>query len=122
MSRTRKEWIEDVSVRTSVRRGKLAFGSAAKGLVASRQYALRARVNEGGRPVEFTSKPFKSEDLVEGRFSEAVKWRAEKFWDVHTPQNVCEVQVSLIDETGKILDAAAPTRFGCRELWIDGRD
>ncbi len=50
------------------------------------------------------------------------KWKPEKLWDIHTPQNTYEAAVSLVDEGGKVLDAAHPVRFGFREFWIDGRD
>ena len=49
------------------------------------------------------------------------KWKPEKLWDLHTPQNVYEAAVSLV-EGDKVLDAALPVRFGFREFWIDGRD
>ncbi|MCK4965543.1 hypothetical protein KAS50_00850, partial [bacterium] len=46
----------------------------------------------------------------------------EKLWDIHTPQNMYEVTVSLLEGGDKLLDTAIPERFGFREFWIDGRD
>ncbi|HEX4646103.1 MAG TPA: glycoside hydrolase family 2 TIM barrel-domain containing protein, partial [Verrucomicrobiae bacterium] len=36
--------------------------------------------------------------------------------------NMYELQLSLVDGAGIVLDAALPQRFGFREFWIDGRD
>ena len=41
---------------------------------------------------------------------------------MHTPQNTFDLQVSLLDAGGKVLDTTWTERFGFRELWIDGRD
>src|SRR5262245_66187214 len=82
------------------------------------------------------SKPFTAGDLKDGRFSVTHAWRPEKLWDIHTPENMLDVQVSLVEAgsekrgeagnsrtvSGKLLDVAYPVRFGFREFWIDGRD
>ena len=39
-----------------------------------------------------------------------------------TPQNQCDLSLTLADANGAELDTAFPVRFGFRELWIDGRD
>ena len=57
-----------------------------------------------------------------GRVAVTEKWKPEKLWDIHTPQNTYEAAVSLVEDGGKALDAAHPVRFGFREFWIDGRD
>ncbi len=117
------ERISDVKVDTSVRKWEITFGVALDGLAADAQYALRARITDNGRSVgEFTSKPFTAADLADGRIAFTESWHPEKLWDVHTPQNMYDVAVSLLKPGGDVLDAALPVRFGFRELWIDGRD
>ena len=115
----------DVKVDTSVRKGELTVTAAIANPVPGAQYALRAVVTDRGRTVktvkEFTSKALSAADLKEGRALVTEKWKPEKLWDVHTPQNTYEVAVSLL-EGGKVVDAAHPVRFGFREFWIDGRD
>ena len=117
------EHIAGVRVDTSVRKGEIALEAALHGLAADKTYTLRARVTAGGRTVkEFAGKPFRGGDLKNGRIAFAGKWKPENLWDLHTPQNMYEVQVSLAAGAGKTLDTALPVRFGFREFWIDGRD
>src|SRR5206468_1039846 len=61
-------------------------------------------------------------DLKGGRIAITEKWKPEKLWDIHTPENRFLAQVSLVEASGKLLDAAPLQRFGFREFWIDGRD
>jgi beta-galactosidase/beta-glucuronidase len=115
--------LADVRVRTSVRKQEITFEAAPLDLAADVSYALHAKVGDSGRSVvEFTSKPFTAADLKEGRIAFTESWRPGKLWDTHTPQNMYELRLSLVDGAGKILDAALPERFGFREFWIDGRD
>jgi len=115
--------IADVKVATSVRKWEITFDVALHSLDAGGQYALRADIRDNGRNVgEFTSKPFTAGDLKDGRIAFAEKWKPEKLWDVHTPQNMYGLQVSLLDAAGKALDTAHTVRFGFREFWIEGRD
>jgi len=115
--------IEDVSVDTSVRRGEITFGAALEGLAPEAAYTMRAQVMDGARSVRtFASPPFRSADLKDGRFAFTQAWKAEKLWDIHTPQNTYTASLSLADAGGRALDAAWPVRFGFREFWIDGRD
>jgi hypothetical protein len=115
--------ITDVKVDTSVRRGEITFRAALQGLAADDRYALRARITESGRSVRtFKSKTFAVGDLREGHLSFTGKWLPDKLWDLHTPQNMYQLSLSLLDAKGKVLDAALPVRFGFRELWIEGRD
>jgi len=114
--------IADVKVDTSVRKWEITFDAALPGLAADAQYALRARITAEGRDAaEFTSKPFTRGDLKDGRVTFAEKWQPQKLWDLHTPQNVYQVSLSLLDVKGKALDTAHAQRFGFREFWIDGR-
>ena len=115
--------VTDVKVDTSVRKGEVAVRAALDGLAADVNYALRIRIEQDGRPVrEFTSKAFREGDLRDGRVAVTEKWKPEKLWDLHTPRNMLNAEVSLVDAAGKLLDAYHPVRFGFREFWIDGRD
>jgi len=115
--------IADVKVNTSVREWETTFDAALDGLAPDSQYALRARIKDNGRRVgEFTSKSFKRSDLKDGRFGFTENWKPEKLWDIHTPQNTYDLELSLLDDKGNLLDAARTVRFGFREFWIEGRD
>lgn len=115
--------IEGVRAETSVRRSEINFDAALQGLDPEGRYTLRARVTDGGRQVaEFNSKPFKAADVTDGRFAFSAKWKPERLWDLDTPQSQYDLQVSLADAGGKVLDTSWGERFGFRELWIDGRD
>jgi beta-galactosidase len=115
--------ITDVKIDPSVRKGEITFAAAVTGLARDGQYRLRVKVREKDRLLrEFTSKPFRSGDLKEGRIDFTEKWKPGKLWDIHTPQNMLTAEVSLEQAGGKVLDTCYPIRFGFRELWIDGRD
>jgi len=115
--------ITDVRVDTSVRNWEIRVEAGLQGLVADVGYALRAEVMEGGRRVqEFTSTRFTVSDLKDGRFAFTRKWRPDKLWDLHTPENTYQLVLSLLDGEAMALDTAHPVRFGFREFWIEGRD
>ncbi|MCX7047821.1 MAG: hypothetical protein NTX50_20340 [Candidatus Sumerlaeota bacterium] len=115
--------IGDVKVDTSVRQWEIAFDAALDGLASDAQYILRAQIFDNDRSVgEFASKAFRGSDLKEGRFAFTEKWKPEKLWDLHTPQNMYRLNLTLLEAGGKVLDAALPVRFGFREFWINGRD
>jgi beta-galactosidase len=115
--------ISDVKVDTSVRKGEIAFDVALESLAADLAYVLRARIRENGNTVhEFASKPFKATDLKGGRTTIVEKWKPEKLWDTHTPQNMLDADVSLEEAGGTLLDSWPPLHFGFREFWIDGKD
>jgi len=115
--------VEDVKVETSVRRGEVTFSAALPGIAADGQYALRAQVNDAGKQVaEFVSTPFKASDLAGGRFSYSAKWKPNRLWDLNTPGNQYTARVSLLGANGQVVDTAFDSRFGFRELWIDGKD
>ncbi len=101
--------IADVKVDTSVRRWEISFEAGLQGLAADEQYSLRAEVADHGRRVqEFTGKPFTADDLKDGRIAFTASWKPEKLWDTHTPQNMYQVSLSLLDSAGNALDAAVP--------------
>jgi len=115
--------IADVRVDTSVRKWEITFDAALQSLGDNRQYAMHAHITDNGRNVgEFTSEVFKGSDLKDGHIAFSEKWKPEKLWDIHTPQNIYNLQISLLDAGGKVLDVLPALRFGFREFWIDGRD
>jgi hypothetical protein len=133
MSTRRNARLGDVKVETSVRNWEITFDSALLDLSDGAQYALRVQVSENGRPLrDFTSKPFRTSDVKNDRMAFTERWRPEKLWDIHTPENQYEATVSLLDAgglslrdeppRGNLLDTSLPVRFGFREFWIDGRD
>jgi len=115
--------IADAKVDTSVRKLEITFDAALQGLDADRKYALHAQITDNGRSVgEFTSKALKGADLKDGHIAFSEKWKPDKRWDIHTPQNTYDLEVSLLDAEGKVLDTRWPVHFGFREFWIEGRD
>ncbi len=122
VSEPRGPRLGDVKIDPSVRRWELTCDVAVADLADGR-YTLRAEVSDGERRVEtFTSPAFGPAEVRDGRFSFIRPWRPEKLWDTHTPGNVYQVQMSLLDAGGRAVDVYRPLRFGFRELWIDGRD
>ena len=122
-STPRSARINDVKVVTSVRNWCLSLDVALEDLAEDSSYVLRARVVDGERTVrEFAGEPFRSDELKDGRITLREQWKPEKLWDVHTPENMYQLHLSLLGDGGKVLDAGFPVRFGFREFWIDGRD
>jgi beta-galactosidase/beta-glucuronidase len=92
-------------------------------LAADARYCLRARILDGARSAgEFVSPLFTADNLKDGRLAFTERWKPNRLWDLHTPQNTYTLQLSLLDAQGKVLDIGWPVRFGFREFWIDGRD
>ncbi len=115
--------ISKVRVETSVRKWQITLNAAVDGAEPQASYALHAKIKDGEQTVkEFTSKPFKGADVRDGRISVTEAWHPRKLWDIHTPQNQYDIDISLLDADGKLLDQMLPERFGFREFWIDGRD
>lgn len=123
VSRPAGPCLADVRVDTSVRKQELTLDVAVDGLARDARYALRARVIQDGRSIkEFASRTFQGSGLKTGRIASTEKWMPDGLWDIHTPLNQCDLEVSLVNADGAVLDAAWPVRFGFREFWIDGRD
>ncbi len=113
----------DIKIDTSVRERAITFDVALEGLQADSDYALHARVTDGGQDIaEFQSKPFRADDLQLGSLAFRESWMPTRLWDIHTPQNMYEVTLTLMDADGGVLDTSFRQRFGFREFWIDGRD
>ncbi|UCC99117.1 MAG: hypothetical protein JSW66_04365 [Phycisphaerales bacterium] len=116
-------YIADVKTETSVRRRQLTVEAALEGLSTDARYAVYARFVKDGRNIrEFTSPSFQQSDLREGRIAFTQDWMPEKLWDIHTPENTYDLEVSLLDARGAVLDTSWPVRFGFREFWTEGRD
>ncbi|HUS81296.1 MAG TPA: hypothetical protein VM283_08520, partial [Armatimonadota bacterium] len=114
--------IADVAVDSSVRRWEITLDAALEGLQGG-SYRLRGVISDGGQTVrEIESNPFRAADLQAGRFGFASEWHPERLWDLNTPQNQYDLQLWLLDEANRVLDASHTVRFGFRELWIEGRD
>lgn len=115
--------IENVKVDTSVRKWEITVGASMEGLDANEQYVLRARVMDGIRKVgDLKSKTFKGSDLKDGRIAFTESFKPGKLWDIHTPENTYNLNLSLLELSGKVLDVSEPFCFGFREFWIEGRD
>jgi hypothetical protein len=114
--------VGEVKLQTSVRKSEITFDVALEGLDPNAQYSLRATVSEGGRPVTRFTKALKGSDLIDGRSISSAEWNPDRLWDLNTPANQYDLDLSLLDAGGKVLDTAWRQRLGFRELWIDGRD
>ncbi|NQU23493.1 MAG: hypothetical protein HQ567_19610, partial [Candidatus Nealsonbacteria bacterium] len=122
-SAPRSARIGDVKVDTSVRQGQISLDVALEGLAGNSRYVLKADITDGKRTVrEFVSAPFQADELADSRITLTKPWRPEELWDVHTPENMYHLHLSLEEAGGDVLDAAVAVRFGFREFWIDGRD
>jgi hypothetical protein len=115
--------IDSVKIATSIRNGEITVDAALQSLEPKVRYTLRAEVTDNGRSIMgFMGKPFGREDLKNGRIAISEKWSPDKLWDLHTPQNQFDCQISLVGNDGDLLDASHINRFGFREFWIEGRD
>ncbi len=115
--------IATIRADSSVRRGELTWSATLENLDTNHSYQLSARVLDRGRPVQdFGRRIFASTNVHAGRVEFISNWPSAARWDLHTPQNMYELELSLLDESGRTLDAHWRTRLGFRELWIDDRD
>jgi hypothetical protein len=115
--------ISDLKVDPSVRKWQISFRMALADLTGKEPYRLRAEVADKGKTVgRFASTVFRGDDLVSGRYTFSADWHPDKLWDIHTPENMYDVQVTLVDSQDRTLDVFHPVRFGFREFWIDGKD
>ena len=116
--------IGEVRLETSVRQGRITLDVALENLVADAPYRLRARIadDSGALAEEFTGPAFRAAELNDGRFTLGEAWLPDKLWDVHTPQNLHRLSLTLLDEAANRSTRHAPVRFGFREFWIEGRD
>ena len=86
--------------------GEITFDAALQGLDPGRSIHA-ARPDHGQRAqrqgVHQHSHSRRS-DLKDGRIAFTEKWKPDKLWDIHTPQNMFNLQLSLLDAGGKVLD------------------
>ena len=79
-----------MKVDTSVRKGRSRSARRWQGLAADAQYVLRARVADGaGTQVAGVHQQAVPGRAIckDGRIAVTEKWKPEKLWDMHTPQN-----------------------------------
>jgi len=118
-----KARINEVRVTTSVRKREITFNTGIENLNPATKYTLNAVITDKGNPVAaFKSKAFTADEVTDGLLSFTERWIPGRLWDVHTPENMFEVTLSLLEQDKKLLDTAMPHRFGFREFWIEGRD
>ncbi|MDB6038896.1 MAG: Beta-galactosidase [Verrucomicrobiales bacterium] len=123
VSTPRGPTIQDIAVGTSVRNRELTIDATVADLDPNLRYTIRTRILKSGATVkEFSSTPFQSADLKEGRLSFTEKWIPSDLWDLNKPQNQLSLQVSLVSTDGQTLDTDWKRSFGFREFWINGRD
>ena len=109
--------LENVKVETSVRAWSLTVRAELDNLDAAKTYKLQAKLTDHGRPVKtVTSDPIKASDLTGNSYAFTRLWKPEKLWDINTPQNQYDLQLTLLDERGKTLDVQAPKAFGFRAV------
>lgn len=115
--------LSNVKIETSFRQNQIAFTAEAQGLADGGQYKLRARISDHSRQVkEFIGPIFTAREVKDGRAIFTTAWKPPKLWDIDTPQNQYDAEVSLLDADDRTLDTAVPVRFGFREFWSQGRD
>lgn len=112
--------ISGVAVTTSVARGEITLDVEAIALSTDEVYQLSARITGGKGVVEAYAS--EASPHADGRLSITHAWRPDKLWDTHTPENTYEVEVSLLNASGDVIDTWPPVRFGFREFVIDGPD
>jgi hypothetical protein len=109
-------------IATSVRAGTITIRSVIAGANPGTRYVLAARIRRGEAAVaEFKSAP-QLVDPDTGIATLSAAWKPTDLWDIDTPEKQFEAELVLQEESGGVLDACYPARFGFRELWIDGRD
>ena len=115
--------VTDIRTAPSVRHQECTIDAAVTEIAPGKSYRLRASLAQAGSPGKvLTSPPFTARELTDGRFKFTAKWIPERLWDTHTPKNLCQLELSLLDEAAQIVDTAEPLEFGFREFWIEGRD
>jgi beta-galactosidase len=118
LSRPPGAHIEDAFVRTSVRRGELAFDLELADVAAPGDVAIEAVIAgvDGVEAKRFTAK-VAAKAGERQTVSVAWPWADAKRWDVGQPN----LYVATIGARGAGIADAYPQRFGFRECWVDGR-
>ncbi|MFC2090872.1 hypothetical protein ACFLT1_08865, partial [Bacteroidota bacterium] len=122
-SRPSNTHIRDVQIITSFRKKEITFKVWLDKLSQGSKHKLRYGISDKGNEVRvFTSNLFDAENLDENRFTFTASWLPDKLWDIHTPGNMYDCKMSLLDHAGNPLDTTYTINFGFREFWIEGRD
>lgn len=110
--------IDDVFVRTSVRKRELALDLDLADVAAPGDVAIEAVVTgaDGVEAKRFTS-IVAAKAAARQTVSVAWPWADAKLWDVGHPN----IYTVTINARGAGVDDAYPQRFGFRECWVDGR-
>ncbi|MCL2744908.1 MAG: hypothetical protein FWE67_13770, partial [Planctomycetaceae bacterium] len=128
--------ITDVKIETSVRNKEITVSAVLENLEPETQYGLEIsifREKTEGSGTMTLKYMFRGRDIGnEQIFVKKFPWLPKKLWDIHTPENMYELSVSIEKNTSdaglipigaaRFLDTTFPIRFGFREFWIDGRD
>ena len=115
--------LADVRIETSARKRELVLDVALEDGATDGPFTLRGRIARAGQVVhEFTSRAFRGDELAGGRITLSESWLPDRLWDLHTPGNQFDLELTLADAAGAVLDTGWTTRFGFREFWIEGRD
>lgn len=111
-----------VQTRPSVRDQTLGLAVGVDGLAPGAGYVIEAVATRDGREEwRATSAPFTAAEVRGGRYECRLAWPNPALWSFERPQ-LYDLNVSLRPAGGGDLLDARPTRFGFRELWLDGRN
>ena len=111
--------LENAQVITSIHDGAITFVAETAGL-ANHPCRLRAEVTGCGERKTFFADNLTPEQDGTLRFTAA--WKNPKRWDTHTPNNCYTATLTLLDNSGNVLDVFTPIDFGFRDIRIDGRN
>lgn len=103
---------------------QVRFVAETKNLAAGTPCTLAVKV-EPIAGCKGVAREFRSEALTsdaEGTVAFSVAWADVERWDEDTPNNRYRVAISLLDEKGNLLDAAAPFETGFRTVRVVGKD
>ncbi len=120
-SQPRGPRITGVQTRPSVRGQRLGLACRVADLPAGLKVHFEATAKKDGREGwRGQGEPFDAAALRDGLAESALAWPDPELWDLDRPV-LYDLSVRLVDEGGKVLDEQV-TRFGFRELWLDGRE
>jgi len=115
--------LAEIKIDTSFRQSQISFTAGLRDLSAGRHFKLQARIRDQGRPVaQFNGPMFSAADVTNESARFTASWKPPRLWDIHTPENQYDAELSLLDRNGRTLDTGTLIRFGFREFWIEGRD
>lgn len=119
--RPRNGEIRDVRIVPSVVKGELLLDAGVV-LPNGGRYRFDGVIADHGKVVKTFSSPLMTLKKGAQRVSFREKWKAEKLWDLDSPENLYTLELSLKSEDGKEIDRLFPELFGFREFSVDGRN